>query len=128
MLFNYVPVLHERQEKLEQSLQNTFSKEESDDTVDSDYQLKMNSENEEVNNEINSITSLKEEQTKVSRENDSIVSANKINYVYELTKEINIFEEQVPSGSKRVKKKKKFFGDFEDTDDISSKSMYILIF
>lgn len=29
---------------------------------------------------------------------------------------VNIFDETVPSGSKRVKKKRKFFGDFEEPD------------
>lgn len=31
-------------------------------------------------------------------------------FVYALAKDVNIFEERVPSGSKRVKKKRKFFG------------------
>lgn len=38
---------------------------------------------------------------------------------------INIFEEQVPSGSKRVKKKRKFFGDFIESDsEKAAKSEY----
>lgn len=40
-------------------------------------------------------------------------------FVYALAKDVNIFEERVPSGSKRVKKRRKFFGFDEHADNAS---------
>lgn len=41
------------------------------------------------------------------------------NFVYALAKDKNIFEERVPSGSKRVKKKRKFFGFDEHAEGLA---------